>query len=101
VISETKAFSEIGNFIRKKFGLASLKILPNSLLHATRFLRLFGVIFPTLKMINKANIMAVTTNTKISNAKLKQHLNFEFLSVEKSLEEHLQHYIQDNKPNKQ
>ena len=94
ISSENKTFEEIGNLIRTKLGLGKVKILPDNILHFTQYLRILSFLFPKLRMINKANIRAVTTHTPISNQRIKEFLGYDFISVEESLDFHIKNYLQ-------
>lgn len=94
ISSENKTFEEIGNLIRTKLGLGKVKILPDNILHFTQYLRILSFLFPKLRMINKANIRAVTTHTPISNQRIKEFLGHYFISVEESLDFHIKNYLQ-------
>ena len=98
LISENKKYAEVGNFVREKLGLKKAKIIPNFVLKIGNILNsLFGWLFPILQMANKTNIEAVTSNNKISNKKIKEKLNYQFIAVEESLAFHLNNYISDKK----
>lgn len=92
-ISERKNYEDIGNPIRKKLGLSPVKIVPNWALKLALPLRFLGFLIPPLKMINRPNIDAVTTNNRISNKKIREKLNYSFIPVDESLEFHLNNYI--------
>ena len=98
IVSENKTYEEIGNQIRKKLGLSPVKIIPDAVLKSAHFLSVFGFLFPKLKMINRSNIEAITTNHKISNEKICRKLNHQFIPVSESIDFHLNHYIEDKKP---
>lgn len=98
LISENKKYTEIGNQIRRKLGLKDASILSNGILNTGRWLNvLFGWLIPQLKMATKTNIEAVTSSSFISNKKVKEVLNFEFIPVQESVEFHLNNYINDKK----
>lgn len=96
IISENKKYETIGNQIRSQLGLKKLKILPKSALQFGRILKfLFGWLIPSLRMATKSNIDAVTTETHLSNAKVKQKLDYQFIPVSESVDFHLKNYIKD------
>lgn len=98
LISENKKYTEIGNQIRRKLGLKDASILSNGILNTGRWLNvLFGWLIPQLKMATKTNIEAVTSSSVISNKKVKEALDFEFIPVQESVEFHLNNYINDKK----
>ena len=51
-------------------------------------------------MANKVNVQSVTEFNKISNKKIKEKLNYEFITVEESLAFHLENYKKDKNFNK-
>ncbi|MCY0978142.1 NAD-dependent epimerase/dehydratase family protein [Chryseobacterium wangxinyae] len=98
LISESKKYSEIGNQIRRKLGLNDAKILSQSILNFGRLLNFFlGWLIPQLKMATRTNIEAVTSSSVISNKKVKNTLDYQFIPVEESVDFHLNNYINDKK----
>ena len=96
LISENKKYEEIANFIKQKLGKSATKIIPNGLLKVGVFLNtILGWLISPLKMANKVNIQSVTEFNVISNQKIKEKLNYEFISVEESLAFHLENYKKD------
>ena len=94
LVSESAKYEEIGNSIRQKLGKSPMKLLPNFVLKVGFYLNLlFGWLFSPLKMANKLNVQSVTEFNKISNKKIKEKLNYQFISVEESLAFHLENYI--------
>ena len=94
LISENKKYEEIANFIKQKLGKPATKIVPNGLLKVGVFLNsILGWLISPLKMANKVNVQSVTEFNKISNKKIKEKLNYEFISVEESLAFHLENYL--------
>ena len=93
LVSESAKYEEIGNSIRQKLGKSPMKLLPNVVLKVGFYLNLlFGWLFSPLKMANKVNIKSVTEFNKISNKKIKEKLNYQFITVEESLAFHLENY---------
>ncbi|MCU7615701.1 NAD-dependent epimerase/dehydratase family protein [Chryseobacterium sp. PBS4-4] len=100
LISESKKYAEIGNQIRKKLGLKDAKILSQSILNIGRWLNIFfGWLIPQLKMATRTNIESVNSSNIISNQKVKDTLNYEFIPVQESVDFHLNNYINDKKLN--
>lgn len=98
LISENKRYSEMTNFVRNKLGKSTPKILSKSVLNFAKILNFcFGWFIPSLKMANKANIESVTNLNPISNQKIRERLDYEFIHVEESLDFHLKNYRQDKK----
>ena len=101
LISENKKYEEIANFIKQKLGKSATKIVPNGLLKVGVFLNaILGWLISPLKMANKVNVQSVTEFNKISNMKIKEKLNYEFITVEESLAFHLENYKKDKNFNK-
>lgn len=98
VISENKKYAAVTNFVRNKLGLKDAKVLSDSVLKFGSFINsLFGWLFPKLQMLNKVNVEAITSNHIVSNKKIKEKLNYQFISVEESLAFHLENYKKSNK----
>lgn len=96
LISENKKYEEIANFIKQKLGKPVTKIVPNGLLKVGVFLNsILGWLISPLKMANKVNVQSVTEFNKISNKKIKEKLNYEFISVKESLAFHVENYKKD------
>ena len=101
LVSENAKYEEVGNFIRQKLGKSPLKMLPQSVLKIGYYLNiLFGWLISPLRMANKVNVQSVTEFNKISNKKIKEKLNYEFITVEESLAFHLENYKKDKNFNK-
>ncbi len=98
LISENKRYSEMTNFVRNKLGKSTPKILSKSVLNFAKILNFcFGWFIPSLKMANKVNIESVTNLNPISNQKIREGLDYQFIPVEESLDFHLKNYRQDKK----
>ena len=96
LVSESAKYEEIGNSIRQKLGKSPMKLLPNFVLKVGFYLNLlFGWLFSPLKMANKVNVQSVTEFNKISNKKIKEKLNYQFIPLEESLAFHLENYKKD------
>ena len=101
LISENKKYEEIANFIKQKLGKQAVKLVPNGLLKTGVFLNsILGWLISPLKMANKVNVQSVTEFNKISNKKIKEKLNYEFIPLEESLAFHLENYKKDRSFNK-
>lgn len=93
LISENKRYSEMTNFVRNKLGKSTPKILSKLVLNFAKILNFcFGWFIPSLKMANKVNIESVTNLNPVSNQKIRERLDYEFIPVEKSLDYHLKNY---------
>lgn len=98
LISENKKLAEVANFVRKKLGKSNVKIIPKSVLNIGYVLNvLFGWIFPSLRLLSKVNIEAVTSHNIVSNQKIKNQLHYHFIPIADSLDFHLKNYISDHK----
>lgn len=98
ITSENKKFEEIGNQIREKMGLKKLKIVPKSILNLGRILNfIFSWIFPKLKMANRTNIQSVTSKSNISNEKIIEKLDYQFIPVSESIDFHFKNYKNSQK----
>ncbi|MDF2553297.1 MAG: NAD-dependent epimerase [Chryseobacterium sp.] len=101
LISESKKYAEIGNQIRRKLDLKDVKILSKFILNIGRWLNIFlGWLIPQLKMATRTNIESVTSSSIISNQKVKDTLDYDFIPVQESIDFHLNNYINDKKLNK-
>lgn len=101
IVSENKKYADLGKQIRTKLGLKEAKILSKSTLQMGRIANMFlGWMIPQLKMATKSNIESVSSLNVISNQKIKEKLNFQFIPVSESIDFHLNNYINDKKLNK-
>ena len=98
IISETRKYSDVADYVRKKLGLNESKVLPSSVLKMGYVANLlFGWLVPKLRMMNKVNLDSVTSVNYVSNQKIREKLNFEFIPVDQSMDFHIKNYIQDKK----
>ena len=98
VISENIKFLKIANQIREKLGLSDAKLIPSFVLKIGRFLSsTLGWLIPPLRIISKSNVEAVSTFVKVSNKKVKEAIDYQFIPVEESVNFHLENYIADQK----
>jgi nucleoside-diphosphate-sugar epimerase len=96
IVSENKKIIEVANFVRKKLGKSKVKILSNTILKLGYVLNvLFGWLIPKLKIMNKVNIQTVTSHYIVSNQKIKEELDYQFIPVLESVDFHLKNYISD------
>lgn len=97
LVSENIKTSRIAEFIRQKLGKSLVRILPFWLLKAGSVLNfLFGWLFPGLRLLNKVNITTVTSNFFVSNKKIKNRLDYEFIPVMESLDFHFNNYLSNH-----
>ncbi|MBB6370700.1 NAD-dependent epimerase/dehydratase family protein [Chryseobacterium shigense] len=100
LISENKRYAELGKQIRSKLGLKEAKILTKFQLNLGRLANiLFGWLIPKLRIITKSNIESISALNTISNQKIKEKLDYQFIPVKDSIDFHLNHYINDKKLN--
>ncbi|MDR6920600.1 NAD-dependent epimerase/dehydratase family protein [Chryseobacterium sp. 2987] len=98
LISDNKRYADLGKQIRSKLGLKEARILTRSQLNIGRAANiLFGWIIPKLRMITRSNIESISSLNTISNQKIKDRLDYQFISVEESIDFHLKNYINDKK----
>ncbi|MEZ7526077.1 NAD-dependent epimerase/dehydratase family protein [Cloacibacterium normanense] len=101
LVSENKKYQDVANFIKQKLGKQAVKIVPNGLLKTGVFLNsILGWLISPLKMANKENVQSVTEFNKISNKKIKEKLNYQFIPLEESLAFHVENYKKDKNFNK-
>lgn len=101
LISENKRYTEIAGQIRKKLGLKEAKVLSGTVLNFGRIANMFfGWLIPKLKMVTRSNIESVTSFSTVSNEKIKEKLNYQFVPVQESVDFHLNNYSNDKKLNK-
>lgn len=98
LISENYKYYDFTKKVRGILGLTEPKILSKSFLNLGRLINnLFGWIFPKLRMANKVNVDSVCSFNRISNQKIKERLNYQFIPVEESIDFHLKNYIKDRR----
>ncbi len=98
LISETKKIVDVANFVRRKLGKSSAKVISKTILTLGYVLNLlFGWLFPKLRMMSKVNLEAVTSHHIFSNKKIRQELDYQFISAFESLDFHLKNYLSDKK----
>ncbi|WP_027385897.1 NAD-dependent epimerase/dehydratase family protein [Chryseobacterium gregarium] len=98
IVSESKKYAEIGKQIRKSLGLRDAKILSKSKLNLGIVANmLFGWLIPALRMATKANVEAVSAMNSISNRKIRDRLQYQFISLEETVDFHLRNYMNDKK----
>ena len=98
IISESKKILEVANYVRWKLGKSKVKVLSKAVLNLGYVLNiLFGWLIPKLKMMTKVNLETVTSHLVVSNKKIKQELDYEFIKVFDSIDFHLKNNISDKK----
>jgi len=98
LISENKRYADLGKQIRSTLGLKEAKILSKFQLNIGRLANmLFGWLIPSLKIITKSNIEAISALNVISNQKITKKLDYQFIPLTESVDFHLKNYINDKK----
>jgi nucleoside-diphosphate-sugar epimerase len=101
LISENKRYADLGRQIRSTLGLKNAKILSKFQLNIGRLANiLFGWLIPSLKIITKSNIEAISALNVISNQKITKQLDYQFVPLKESIDFHLKNYINDKKQKK-
>ena len=97
IISENKMLVEVANLIRQKLGKSQAKVLPKWILNVGYVLNLLlGWLIPPLRLLNRINIQAVTSHHLLSNNKIKDRLDYQFIPITESIDFHLKNYIKDH-----
>ena len=97
IISENKKLVEVANLIRQKLGKSQAKVLPKWILNVGYvFNLLLGWLIPPLRLLNRINIQAVTSHHLLSNNKIKERLDYQFIPITESIDFHLKNYIKDH-----
>ena len=94
---ENKKLVEVANLIRQKLGKSQAKVLPKWILNVGYVLNLLlGWLIPPLRLLNRINIQAVTSHHILSNNKIKERLDYQFIPITESIDFHLKNYIKDH-----
>jgi len=97
IISENKKLVEVANLIRQKLGKSQAKVLPKWILNVGYVLNLLlGWLIPPLRLLNRINIQAVTSHHLLSNNKIKERLDYQFIPITESIDFHLKNYLKDH-----
>ena len=97
IISENKKLVEVANLIRQKLGKSQAKVLTKWILNVGYvFNLLLGWLIPPLRLLNRINIQAVTSHHLLSNNKIKDRLDYQFIPITESIDFHLKNYIKDH-----
>lgn len=97
-VSESKRYTELAKRIRSKLGLKEAKVVSDFQLNMGRMANIiFGWFIPKLRMITKTNIESISTMNTVSNQKIKDKLNYQFIPVSESIDFHLNNYMNDKK----
>ena len=102
IISENKKLVEVANLIRQQLGKSQAKVLPKWILNVGYvFNLLLGWLIPPLRLLNRINIQAVTSHHLLSNNKIKERLDYQFIPITESIDFHLKNYIKDHQKSSQ
>ena len=102
IISENKKLVEVANLIRQKLGKSQAKVLPKWILNVGYvFNLLLGWLIPPLRLLNRINIQAVTSHHLLSNNKIKERLDYQFIPITESIDFHLKNYLKDHQKSSQ
>ena len=97
IISENKKLVEVANLIRQQLGKSQAKVLPKWILNVGYVLNLLlGWLISPLRLLNRINIQAVTSHHLLSNNKIKERLDYQFIPITESIDFHLKNYIKDH-----
>ena len=95
VTSENVKYKKISDKVRKYFGKKPASIIPNAMLDVLPFFSaVFGWIIPFLKLGNKTNVETIKSDCKITNIKIRDTLDYEFIPIDESVDFHLKNYAQ-------
>lgn len=102
IISENKMLVEVANLIRQQLGKSQAKVLPKWILNVGYvFNLLLGWLIPPLRLLNRINIQAVTSHYLLSNNKIKDRLDYQFIPITESIDFHLKNYLKDHQKSSQ
>lgn len=102
IISENKKLVEVANLIRQQLGKSQAKVLPKWILNVGYVLNLLlGWLITPLRLLNRINIQAVTSHHLLSNNKIKERLDYQFIPITESIDFHLKNYIKDHQKSSQ
>ena len=102
IISENKKLVEVANLIRQQLGKSQAKVLPKWILNVGYVLNLLlGWLITPLRLLNRINIQAVTSHHLLSNNKIKDRLDYQFIPITESIDFHLKNYLKDHQKSSQ
>lgn len=97
VISENSKFSLISDKVRAALGKTPAKPVPDFVFNVLPILSFFGWLFPVLRLLSKTSLESLKLDSKISNEKIVNQLNYQFISTADSVDFHLKNYLSDRK----
>lgn len=98
IVSENNRYADLAKQIRTRLGLKEARILTRSQLNIGKWANiLLGWLIPKLRMATESNIEAISSFNTISNHKVTEKLNYQFIPIQESIDFHLNNYINDKK----
>jgi dihydroflavonol-4-reductase len=96
--AEPKTYAWVANRIRQNMGLPKVKTLQKWQIYGLRTLGvLLGWAFPALAVLNRYNLGPDKKTKPYLNQKIVAATNHQFISIETSIDQHTQHYINPKK----
>lgn len=91
--SEVIKYKHIADKVRKTFGKKPARLISNSILDILPFFSVvFGWFIPILKLGNRTNVETIKSDSKITNKKIRETLNYTFIPIDESVDFHLKNY---------
>lgn len=93
--SENVKYKHIADKVRIYFGKKPATIISNSILDLLPFFSsILGWFIPILKLGNRTNVETIKSDSKITNKKIRETLNYTFIPIDESVDFHLKNYAQ-------
>lgn len=93
--SEVVKYKHIADKVRKYFEKKPVKIISNSILNLLPvFSVTLGWMIPFLKLGNRTNVETIKSDSKITNKKIRETLNYTFIPIDESIDFHLKNYAE-------
>lgn len=98
ISSENYKYQKISDQVRQAEGLRRARIIAPFFLDLAPIIgALLGWLVPGLKLLNRSNVEAVKSDSRISNKKITDVLSYHFIPVAESIDFHLKNYLSDRK----
>ena len=98
ISSENYKYQKISDQVRQAEGLRRARIIAPFFLDLAPIIgALLGWLVPGLKLLNRSNVEAVKSDSRISNKKITDVLGYHFIPVAESIDFHLKNYLSDRK----
>ena len=98
ISSENYKYQKISDQVRQEEGLRRARIIAPFFLDLAPIIgALLGWLVPGLKLLNRSNVEAVKSDSRISNKKITDVLGYHFIPVAESIDFHLKNYLSDRK----